>query len=832
MFPNSLYINVAIALPVYKTYLYEVPDKLAKNSEIGKRVLVSFGKRKVTGYILGYENEDKLADFKGKVLEVIEILDENPIFPENMTDFFKWTSNYYFYPIGEVIKNGLPKGINLYDNIYYSIAPNLLPQKIEEFNENEQKNSFKKEILKTLSDSKKGLTLKTLCRKLNKEIPPSFLKSMEKADFIIKSNRITGKSKRYKIQKYVKINSKLKPDIYSDTYNENDLPKSQKKIIDILKEKKDIAVSKLSKRVSSPYNALKSLEKNKIITIFNKKIYRDPFGDAIEPDTPHALNSEQKEIVGKITSSLNYGFKTWLLAGVTGSGKTEVYMHIAKKCIENKKEVLILIPEIALISNIEKRFRARFGERVAVLHSGLSSGERYDQWMRIINKNAQIVIGARSSIFAPLCNIGAIIVDEEHDTSYKQADSFGYNAKDLAVVRAKLCGCAAVLGSATPSIQSYHNVLTKKYEGVYLNERIEKRALPRVQIVDMREKKGLKGIGSLISHELRKEIKETLSSKKQALLFLNRRGFASFPMCALCGAPIRCKNCDISLTFHKKDNAYKCHLCGYLKPADSICPACGSKSIKKMGFGTEKIEKAVSDIFPQARIARMDKDTTSKKGSIVKILKTVQDGDIDILIGTQMIAKGHDFPNITLVGIICADISLNFPDFRASEHTFQVLAQVAGRAGRGDTPGRVILQTFNPDHFSIITAKKQSHKEFFEKETEFRKILDYPPFSRLIQIKIKGKSFEDTEKHADLLGDICKKIQKKDKTFLNLIQILGPVESPISRISSMFRWQLLIKGKTFSSLHNFTKKLFYNNQRLFNDKKIKVVIDVDPFFML
>ncbi len=746
-----LYIDIAIAFPVYKTYLYEVPEKFEKDAEIGRRVLVPFGKRKVTGYILGYENKEELSDFKGKILEIAEILDEKPIFPENMTEFFKWTSGYYFYPIGEVIKNALPKGINLYDRAYYTV----LEYKDKKPNEKEL------EIIEPLEKAgKKGLTLKGISRKLQKDVSASFLKSMEEAGFISKFTEMTGR------------------------------------------------------------------------TSIKRRINKDSLGEEIEPDKPPELNDEQRKIVEEISFSLGNGFKTWLLAGVTGSGKTEVYMHIAEKCIKNGKSVLFLVPEIALISNIERAFKARFREKIAVLHSGLSKGERYKEWIDILDKKTKIAIGARSAIFAPFDDLGLIIIDEEHDASYKQADGFGYNAKDLAVVRAQLSGCPAILGSATPSIQSYYNVITGKYKGVYLKERIEKKRLPDVHIVDMREKRGFKGAARLVSPELRQALKDTLKAEKQALLFLNRRGFANFPVCAVCGSPLTCRNCDISLTFHKKDMAYKCHYCGFSRPANSACGVCGSNIIKKIGFGTEKIEKIISEIFPQARIARMDKDTTSKKGSIVKILKALKKGDIDILIGTQMIAKGHDFPNITLVGIISADISLNFPDFRAGENTFQILAQVAGRAGRGDAEGNVILQTFNPDHFAVNMAKKQDYEAFFKKETEFRKALNYPPFSRIVQLKIKGKSLEAVEERACLLGELCRKTRKEKKSFLNYIEILGPAEAPISKIASMFRWQILIKGKTSSALHDFIKIIFEDNQKIFSDKAIKITIDIDPFFML
>ena len=380
-------------------------------------------------------------------------------------------------------------------------------------------------------------------------------------------------------------------------------------------------------------------------------------------------------------------------------------MQVAAEAMKTGRSVLVLVPEIALITQMERRFRARFGDCVSVLHSALSAGERYDQWTRILQGETTITIGARSAIFAPFDNLGVIIVDEEHDSSYKQEGKLRYNARDLAVVRAKQNDCIAILGSATPSIQSYYNVTTHKFTELTLTKRVEERRLPDIRIVDLRQTRDARGIERFISPDLHSAMKQSLDRGEQVLLFLNRRGYASFPVCAACGQAMRCKYCDISLTLHQRSNAYRCHYCGYSRAATSSCDICGSTKIKHLGLGTEKLEEMLTSLFSQARIARMDRDTTIRKGSIIKLLKGLKNQTIDILVGTQMVAKGHDFPNITLVGIICADLSLSFPDFRAGERTFQLLAQVAGRAGRGDRPGQVILQTYNPDHFCIAAAQ-------------------------------------------------------------------------------------------------------------------------------
>jgi primosomal protein N' (replication factor Y) len=445
-------------------------------------------------------------------------------------------------------------------------------------------------------------------------------------------------------------------------------------------------------------------------------------------------------------------------------------MQIVAEVLKRGRSVLVLVPEIALITQMERRFRARFGECISVLHSALSAGERYDQWTRIVQGDVTVAIGARSAIFAPFNDIGVIIVDEEHDSSYKQDGKLRYNARDLAVVRAKQNKCMALLGSATPSIQSYYNVATKKFSELTLKKRVEQRPLPKISIVDLRQNRDARGTRRFITTELRQSMAEALDRGEQVLLFLNRRGYASFPVCGVCGQAMRCKHCDISLTLHQRANAYRCHYCGFSRAAASSCDYCGSAKIKHLGLGTEKLQDMVAKIFPKARIARMDRDTTTRKGSILKLLKGLRNKTTDVLVGTQMVAKGHDFPNITLVGIICADLSLSFPDFRAGERTFQLLAQVAGRAGRGDRPGRVILQTYNPEHFSISAAREQDFISFYHQEIGFRKALNYPPFSRIIQFKISGKDPEKTKSHSRLLGELCRALKKRMPTIIKVLR--------------------------------------------------------------
>jgi primosomal protein N' (replication factor Y) len=810
---SLIYIDVAVTLPVFSTFTYQVPAALSPLVSAGKRVLVPFGNRKVTGYILGDGDNIQPTEIK----PIIDVLDDEPLFPPSMIDFFRWAADYYMYPIGEVIRCALPGGLTIYDFDKYSITAAGLTEL-----KGNNAAALEKEVL-SLLESKPG-RLKDLGRKLNKEIPGVLLQAMISWGWISKKRELKGGRTRSKMERFVS----LAPSDLST----GQLSRSRRNIIEILSTVDKISVKDLKAQVPTAPRLIKSLENEGFVTIQQESVYRDPFGDTVIPDTPPSLTSDQKKVISGIVSCLGQGFKTFLLAGVTGSGKTEVYMQLAAEAINRGFAVLILIPEIALISQMERRFRARFGERVAVLHSGLSTGERFDQWLRIMRQTVPIAIGARSAIFAPFANTGLIIVDEEHDTSYKQEGGLRYNARDLAVVRAKLCSGVALLGSATPSIQSYYNVTSQKFTEVNLRKRVEQRPLPEITVVDLCQSKDRRGVRRFITSELYTAMKKTLACGQQVLLFLNRRGFATFPVCADCGQALKCKNCDISLTLHQQSGAYKCHYCGFTRPAASKCDQCGSSRINRLGLGTEKVEAAVKDLFPEARVARMDRDTTTRKGSIVKLLKDLRDHDIDILIGTQMVAKGHDFPNITLVGIICADLSLSFPDFRAGERTFQLLAQVSGRAGRGDFPGQVILQTYNPDHFSIAAAKDQDFKNFYKKEIVFRKALNYPPFSRIIQLKISGSDKLKSGEHARAIGDLCFKLQRSNKSFTDFVEILGPIEASLPRIAKKYRWQILLKGRRVNSLHQFASHLLFENQAYFNNRLIKVAVDVDPFFMM
>ncbi|MBF0223918.1 MAG: primosomal protein N' [Desulfobacterales bacterium] len=806
-------IEIAPDAPIFGTFTYIVPDNLIPQILPGKRVLIPFNKRRITGYILGCAQPQEKYELK----QILDILDDTPIFPEDMIPFFKWIADYYIYPLGEVINSAMPKGLN-----YYESKEIVLTEDGKTATNNTLLTPLEKTIIENLY--KKSFTIKELSKKINYDIPLFIINSLKKRNIISIESTLRGGKTKIKLEKYL---------VYKETnYQSNSSSPKKQKIFEYIKEKEQVSLKKINKSFKNSSKIIQNLIDEGLISSVQQKIYRDPFGYDIEPEIKPKMTKDQESVVNTVINSLDNGFTTFLLAGVTGSGKTEVYMRIAEEVIKKGKFVIVLVPEIALISQIERRFRSRFGECIAILHSNLSPGEKLDQWLRILEKEVKIAIGPRSAIFAPFDDIGLIIVDEEHDASYKQETSFLYNAKDAAIVRAKLKNCPILLGSATPSLQSYYHTKSKKFFELNLEKRINEQPLPEVEIIDLRQFKELKGMSRHITEPLINEMKTTLERGEQVLLFLNRRGFANFPICGDCEAPVKCKHCDITLTLHQSINALKCHFCGYTKYAFSKCDICGSSKIRLLGLGTEKIEAAVKILFPRARIARMDRDTTAKKGSLIKILKDLKDRNIDILIGTQMVVKGHDFPYITLVGIICADLSLNFPDFRACEQTFQLLAQAAGRAGRGNLPGKVILQTYNPEHFSIISAKSQDFQAFYNEEIKFRNMLLYPPFSRLSQIKISGMDKEKTADFVKQTGDILQQTRSNEKYFKEDIEILGPIESPISKIAKHYRWHILLKGKTPFAIQKFLLSVMAKNKKLFNDKSSKLIIDIDPFYMM
>ena len=510
-----------------------------------------------------------------------------------------------------------------------------------------------------------------------------------------------------------------------------------------------------------------------------------------------------------------------LLKGVTGSGKTEVYMRIVEKTLEEGKSAIVLVPEIALTPQMIERFKGRFGSNVALFHSKLSDGERFDEWYRVKEGKASLIIGARSAIFLPAKNLGLIIIDEEHENTYKSDQNPKYQTKEVAEYIAKLKGCKVILGSATPTIESYYRAISGEMKLVELNHRVDNKPMPKMMLVDMREELR-SGNKSLFSRRLYASMKEKLEKGEQIILFLNRRGFSTFVSCRSCGYVFHCEDCDISMTYHK-NGFLVCHYCGKTKKQPNLCPKCGSKYVKFFGAGTERVEEEVRRYFKNARILRMDVDTTRAKDSHEKIYNAFKAREADILIGTQMVSKGLDFPNVTLVGILAADMSLNLPDYRAAERSFQIITQVAGRAGRGDKEGEVIVQTYTPEHYSLQYAKKYDYENFYEKEFTIRAMMGYPPFGRILLINGSGKNEDELRKQMIYLGE---KVKEKAEEFGGL-EVLGPTPCIIYRIKENYRWQIIIKGEFSSKFSKSIKDILYDKaNNVYND--IRVSMDINP----
>ena len=602
----------------------------------------------------------------------------------------------------------------------------------------------------------------------------------------------------------------------------------QKKILQFLKNNDGVTVPEIEMFTGGTRAIVKTLEKNGYVEIVEKKVERDPLANKkIEKTENLELTEEQQKAYDLVSQKMQEEkYEQFLLYGVTGSGKTEVYLQLIGEALKQNKTAIVLVPEISLTPQMIDRFIARFDkEEIAVIHSKLSIGERYDEWNKIKEGKAKIVIGARSAIFAPVQNIGIIIIDEEHDSSYKSEAVPKYDAKEIAKKLAKENKCPLILGSATPDLNTYYKSKQGKITLLELTHRANNSKLPEVEIVDLKMELA-NGNRTMLSVKLHDAIEKNLQEKRQTILFLNRRGYSTFIMCRECGYTVKCKNCNISMTYHKTENKLKCHYCGYEENVVTVCPECKSTKIRYFGTGTQKLEQEINKIFPQATTIRMDVDTVTKKNSHEEILNKFRNENIDILIGTQMVVKGHHFPNVTLVGVIAADSSLNIDDYRANERTFQLLTQVAGRAGREKLDGRVIIQTYTPDNFSIICAKKQDYEMFYNTEIALRKQLNYPPFCDIILIGFNSLSEKE-------IIEVSQRVYMELKNNLNKdeFNVLKPMPSPIDKIQNKFRWRIIIKGimtpYANEVLNNCLKK-FYDT----NYKNTRITIDINPNNMI
>ena len=834
--------EVAVAAPLSKTLTYSGPIDGDLNLLPGQRVLVPLGRRLVTGYILGPVQEEAV-DRRYTVKPIKELLDSGPVFPADIISFYRWIADYYHFPIGEVIRTALPGGLLSGSGKRIRLVTDCR-QNIQDFPHNlsDHDSSWIPSLI-----AKGELTPSAVSILLKQPSSKNLLHKWVKNGWVTIEDEICRKQFAVKTQVRIIVSAVLQ-EVFDEAGEDEakqflqlcgshfpGLKKSELKTLTLIREHfkhnkgEPLTRPDLTRQYSRAGSAIKSLEKRAILFLQVKRVYRDLFGlEHLFFPEPEQLTPEQQSVLEKLLPAIqSHSFHTFLLHGITGCGKTEVYLQAAAKTLDEKRSVLVLVPEIALASQLEAHFYSRFGDRLALLHSGLSTGERHDQWQRILTGKASIVIGARSAVFAPIPNLGLIVVDEEHEPAYKQEDGLHYHGRDLAVLRGRFSDCPVLLGSATPSVTSFYHTRTGKYELLKMQNRVNDQLLPEVSIVNLAEDR-ISRPDLFFSDQLTNALWENMENRRQSLLFVNRRGFASFMLCNDCGHIVQCRHCKVSLTMHRREQRLICHYCGYNISTRIICPDCNSKEMKALGIGSERIEDEVRQILPHARVARLDSDTASNRKHYLQILKSVYQNDIDILIGTQMIAKGLHFPNLTLVGVVWADSGLGIPDFRASERTFQLLAQVTGRAGRGEHPGRVIVQTYHPNHYSVLHAKQHDYIQFYEQEISLRRELNYPPFSRLVNIKLSAKDEKQVEQCAKAVGAFLRNtagVKSRD------VEVLGPAPAPLVRIKDRTRWQVMIKSRRVSMLHALCCQL----QEKFGEfcsGKVRLTIDVDPENMM
>ena len=743
--PDPRYVAIAPAAPVDKALTYCLAP--GQSVGLGQRVVVELKGREVIGFVLA---DQAVAPAGVAIKEIVEVLDEKPLFPPELIPFFEWLSGYYRHPLGLVMATALPLG---------AAGRLAAPRRFK------------------------------AARALVDEEPPELARAPAQARLLAALRAGVG-------QDWVPF----------------------------------YVLRQLVPGADAPARALEA----KGLIEIDRRTPAPAETTAAAPEPPPEPTVDQQAVLSSIEPAIKAGrFAPFLLHGVTGSGKTEIYLRAGRMALDAGRTAIILVPEIALTPRLKALFTARFGEAVALLHSGLSPGPRLGEWLRLLDGRARIALGARSALFAPLKDLGLIVVDEEHEPSYKQEEGLRYQARDAALYRGRLAGTVVILGSATPSVVSFEHVRQGKYQSLSLPSRIQARPLPQVEMVDLRQEEEEGGGGQegmvIFSKRLIEVAGEELAQGQQCLFFLNRRGFASFPLCGSCGRPFACPNCSVTMTWHARFGALVCHYCGLARPLDE-CPRCHSQKPRLLGLGTERVQEEAARIFAGANIVRLDSDTAGGVRNLERVFNDLAKGAIDILIGTQMLAKGHDFPGISLVGVILADLSLNHPDFRATERTFQLLTQVAGRAGRGERPGRVIIQTFNPDHYSLKTAASHDYAGFFAQEKAFRDQLFYPPASRLIQINLAGRDLKRVREAARFAANLARQTAASLRPKAKLT-VIGPAPAPVVKIKNRFRFLFLIKAATAAAGQALLDDLLPRLAAAVELRGMTLTVDVDPMGM-
>lgn len=827
--------KVIVDVPVRTTdrpFDYVIPDQFAAWIQIGSRVGVPFGPRVIQGFVIDLESESSMDT--DKLRPISQVLDAYPSLTPELVSLAAWLSRAYLCHMITALQ---------------AMIPGALKGKMERYlivqsDENEQREQAvmdlyadqQKQILEAVESSDK-LTLDQLLKKFPEQ--GALIKELLHAGILAEVQRVAD---RHQKKQVITVFPLLEGEAL--IHEAQKLPSRANRQKDVLNwfvnEPQPVPMSLLLQEIGTTSGVVKSLAKKQILELRSVEVYRDPFaGRHFKQTEPLPLTEGQRQVFTPIREAVDQAkHEVFLLHGVTGSGKTEVYLQAISVCLEQDKEAIVLVPEISLTPQMVERFKGRFGDEVAVLHSRLSTGERYDEWRKIVRREVRVVIGARSAVFAPFTRLGLIIIDEEHESSYKQEDHPKYHARDVAVQRALTFSAPVVLGSATPSLESYY--ASREIDGKHGREiwhvrllsiptRVEGRPLPQVQLVDMREELEA-GNRTMFSRPLHQGILQRLERKEQIVLLLNRRGFSTFVMCRSCGSVMQCPECDISLTYHRKGGTLRCHYCGYAEREPSQCPECESPHIRFFGTGTQKVEEELYKHFPGIRVIRMDVDTTTQKGSHEKWLNKFKRQEADVLLGTQMVAKGLDFPQVTLVGVIAADTVLNLPDFRASERTFQLLTQVAGRAGRHELPGEVIIQTYTPEHYSIVAAGRHDYLSFSKQELKMREQPQYPPYCRLILITLTHENVSLVVRQSEQLKQALLEAMSRNHTEF---VILGPVASPIPRLKGRYRYQCIIKydnhekQRVIQSLRSVLDE--FNGAR---SDDVLISADVDPQMLM
>lgn len=809
------YADIAVLLPVFGTYRYQVPERMAERELVGMRVLVPFGNRSVAGVVV--DITDVAPEGIERILPISAGLDKQPLVSVELLELCAWIADYYEAPPGEVLRAALPAGMHV-------SAKKLLELTSEGralLASGGALGSKQRDVLGILASAERPVPQAQVARG---RIRVADIAALMEAGWV----RFVHEIVRTGVKTRTVRTAMLTRDIDDDDIEQ--LARSPKKLAALraLQSAGGAAsVAELKRTEPRIANHLRALEKLDLVRFEQRdadpgvaQVGTDMAVNA--PQTPPPLNSRQRAALAAIRSGMRQKrFFTYLLHGITGSGKTEVYLNAITDVIDAGKTAIVLVPEISLTPQLAARFRARFGDLVAVLHSGLTARERFDEWQRLSRGSARIALGARSAVFAPIANLGMIVVDEEHDSSFKQDEGVRYNARAVALVRAQRSDAVCILGSATPSLESYHAAVTGRYQLIRLPERATARPLPEVELIDL--KTYTPDGDAMLTAPLKQAIEQTIERGEQVILFLNRRGFDTFVLCRGCGNAFRCTQCSVSLTYHRYVDRLMCHYCDYTRRIPDTCPSCQSKgSIVRRGLGTEKVAAALTDLFAEARVGRLDRDVATG-ARIGVILNQFARRDIDILVGTQMVTKGHDFPGVTLVGVLCADTALSLPDFRAAERTFQLLTQVAGRAGRGDRPGRVLIQSYRTDVEAIACAANHDYEGFYKAEIAGRQELGYPPFGHLIAVRIDGRDEREVRTTAHRLAERAHMTARQEHIE---VALMGPSEAPLARLKGRTRWHVWFRAAERKPLRRLLRLTV--GPEIGQTGRTRVSVDVDP----